>query len=36
VAVDERTQVPREHVKAGEIVLNVSPMATTGCRSATT
>jgi stringent starvation protein B len=28
VAVDERTQVPREHVKAGEIVLNVSPMAT--------
>jgi stringent starvation protein B len=28
VAVDERTQVPREHVKAGEIVLNVSPTAT--------
>jgi stringent starvation protein B len=28
VAVDERTQVPQEHVKAGEIVLNVSPMAT--------
>jgi stringent starvation protein B len=28
VAVDERTQVPREYVKAGEIVLNVSPMAT--------
>ncbi|MFN7644169.1 MAG: ClpXP protease specificity-enhancing factor [Burkholderiales bacterium] len=28
VAVDERTQVPHEHVKAGEIVLNVSPMAT--------
>ena len=28
VAVDERTQVPREHVKGGEIVLNVSPMAT--------
>jgi stringent starvation protein B len=26
--VDERTQVPREYVKAGEIVLNVSPMAT--------
>ena len=23
VAVDERTLVPREHVKAGEIVLNV-------------
>jgi stringent starvation protein B len=28
VAVDERTQVPGEYVKAGEIVLNVSPMAT--------
>jgi len=28
VAVDERTRVPQEHVKAGEIVLNVSPMAT--------
>lgn len=28
VAVDERTQVPREYVKAGEIVLNMSPMAT--------
>jgi stringent starvation protein B len=28
VAVDERTEVPREHVKAGEIVLNVSPTAT--------
>ena len=28
VAVDERTQVPREFVKNGEIVLNVSPMAT--------
>ncbi|HYF57723.1 MAG TPA: ClpXP protease specificity-enhancing factor [Burkholderiaceae bacterium] len=28
VAVDERTQVPREHVKGGEIVLNVSPTAT--------
>jgi stringent starvation protein B len=28
VAVDERTQVPREHVKGGEIVLNMSPMAT--------
>jgi stringent starvation protein B len=28
VAVDDRTQVPREHVKGGEIVLNVSPMAT--------
>jgi len=28
VAVDERTQVPREYVKGGEIVLNVSPMAT--------
>jgi stringent starvation protein B len=28
VAVDEHTQVPREHVKAGEIVLNVSPTAT--------
>jgi stringent starvation protein B len=28
VAVDERTQVPREFVKGGEIVLNVSPSAT--------
>jgi stringent starvation protein B len=28
VAVDEHTIVPRQHVKAGEIVLNVSPMAT--------
>jgi stringent starvation protein B len=28
VSVDERTQVPREYVKGGEIVLNVSPMAT--------
>ena len=28
VLVDERTQVPREHIKDGEIVLNVSPMAT--------
>jgi stringent starvation protein B len=28
VAVDARTQVPREYVKGGEIVLNVSPMAT--------
>jgi stringent starvation protein B len=28
VAVDERTEVPREHVKGGEIVLNVSPTAT--------
>ena len=28
VAVDDRTQVPREYVKGGEIVLNVSPMAT--------
>jgi stringent starvation protein B len=28
VAVDEHTLVPRQHVKGGEIVLNVSPMAT--------
>jgi stringent starvation protein B len=28
VAVDERTRVPREYVKAGEIVLNVSAQAT--------
>ena len=28
VAVDEHTIVPRQHVKGGEIVLNVSPMAT--------
>jgi stringent starvation protein B len=28
VAVDEHTVVPRQHVKGGEIVLNVSPMAT--------
>ncbi|HVL57519.1 MAG TPA: ClpXP protease specificity-enhancing factor, partial [Burkholderiaceae bacterium] len=28
VAVDERTRVPVEHVKAGEIVLNVSSVAT--------
>lgn len=28
VVVDEHTQVPPEHVKGGEIVLNVSPMAT--------
>jgi len=28
VAVDERTIVPREFVKNGEIVLNVSPLAT--------
>jgi stringent starvation protein B len=28
VAVDSRTQVPREFVKGGEIVLNVSPSAT--------
>jgi stringent starvation protein B len=28
VAVDDRTQVPREFVKNGEIVLNVSSMAT--------
>jgi stringent starvation protein B len=27
VAVDERTQVPREFVKNGEIVLNISPLA---------
>jgi stringent starvation protein B len=27
VAVDERTRVPREYVKAGEIVLNVSAQA---------
>lgn len=30
VAVDSRTQVPRAHVKAGEIVLNVSELATQG------
>lgn len=28
VAVNEQTQVPREFVKAGEIVLNTSPLAT--------
>jgi stringent starvation protein B len=28
VTVDANTLVPRQHVKAGEIVLNVSPMAT--------
>ncbi len=28
VAVDAHTIVPRQHVKGGEIVLNVSPMAT--------
>ena len=28
VVVNEHTQVPREHIKEGEIVLNVSPMAT--------
>lgn len=28
VAVDARTQVPKEYVRAGEIVLNVSPIAT--------
>lgn len=28
VAVDENTRVPMEHVKNGEIVLNVSPAAT--------
>lgn len=28
VAVDERTLVPREFVRGGEIVLNVSPLAT--------
>jgi stringent starvation protein B len=28
VSVDEHTVVPRQHVKGGEIVLNVSPMAT--------
>ncbi len=28
VTVDEHTLVPRQHVKGGEIVLNVSPMAT--------
>lgn len=27
-SVDEHTLVPRQHVKSGEIVLNVSPMAT--------
>ncbi len=30
VEVDDRTHVPREYVKEGEIVLNVSPMATQG------
>ena len=30
VAVNERTEVPREHVKAGEIVLNVGHLATGG------
>lgn len=28
VAVDRRTRVPHQHVKSGEIVLNVSPLAT--------
>jgi len=28
VAVDENTRVPMEHVKNGEIVLNISPAAT--------
>ena len=28
VVVNEQTDVPREHIKDGEIVLNVSPMAT--------
>ena len=28
VAVDSQTVVPHQHVKGGEIVLNVSPMAT--------
>lgn len=28
VSVDKRTQVPKAHVKAGEIVLNASPLAT--------
>ncbi len=28
VAVDETTRVPREHVKSGQIVLNLSPDAT--------
>jgi len=28
VAVNQKTQVPKEFVKAGEIVLNVSPLAT--------
>lgn len=28
VAVNDKTQVPRQFVKAGEIVLNVSPLAT--------
>ncbi|HEY1057413.1 MAG TPA: ClpXP protease specificity-enhancing factor [Limnobacter sp.] len=32
VAVNEKTQVPREFVKAGEIVLNVSPLATNKLR----
>ena len=32
VAVDERTVVPREFVRNGEIVLNVSPEATSGLR----
>ena len=32
VTVDARTIVPREHVKNGEIVLNVSPLATNGMK----
>ena len=28
VVVDDRTRVPREHVKSGQIVLNLSPEAT--------
>jgi len=28
VAVDERTRVPTEHVRDGEIVLNIGPLAT--------
>jgi stringent starvation protein B len=32
VAVDENTRVPMEHVKNGEIVLNISPVATTNLK----
>jgi len=32
VAVDRNTRVPREHVKDGEIVLNIGPLATNKLR----